>query len=43
MNDNLMLFRGNANPDLAAAIATDLEIPLGPAIVGRFSDGEVRV
>ncbi len=39
----LMLFTGNANPVLAKSIADCLEIPLGQAAVGRFSDGEIAV
>lgn len=38
-----MVFSGNANPTLAQAIANHLNLPLGKASVGRFSDGEVRV
>ncbi len=38
-----MLFTGNANPALASDVAAHLGIPLGKAIVGRFSDGEVNV
>jgi ribose-phosphate pyrophosphokinase len=38
-----MLFTGNANPPLAEAVANHLQIPLGKATVGRFSDGEVMV
>jgi ribose-phosphate pyrophosphokinase len=38
-----MIFTGNANPDMAADIATNLGIRLGSAAVGRFSDGEVTV
>ncbi len=38
-----MVFTGNANPKLAAAVAQDLHIHLGRAKVGRFSDGEVMV
>jgi len=41
--DNLMVFTGNANPRLAAAVATHLNIRLGRAQVSRFSDGEVTV
>lgn len=41
--DPLMLFTGNANPPLAEAVANRLQIPLGKATVGRFSDGEVMV
>jgi ribose-phosphate pyrophosphokinase len=38
-----MVFAGNANPLLAAAVAKNLGIALGRAQVGRFSDGEVMV
>ena len=41
--DRLMVFTGNANPKLAAAVAQRLHIQLGRAKVGRFSDGEVMV
>jgi len=41
--DRLMVFTGNANPKLAAAVAQYLHIHLGRAKVGRFSDGEVMV
>ncbi|MDH4396033.1 MAG: ribose-phosphate diphosphokinase [Limnobacter sp.] len=41
--ENLMVFTGNANPALAEAVAKHLDIPLGKASVGRFSDGEVMV
>lgn len=39
----LMLFSGNATPDLAKAIANNLRLTLGKASVSRFSDGEVQV
>ncbi len=39
----LAVFTGNANPVLAQDIASYLKIPLGKAVVGRFSDGEVQV
>jgi ribose-phosphate pyrophosphokinase len=39
----LMLFTGNANPQLAREIANYMRIPLGKAMVNRFSDGEVQV
>ncbi len=42
-NSRMMVFSGNANPQLARAIVSHLNIPLGKAIVGRFSDGEVMV
>ncbi len=38
-----MVFSGNANPALAAAIARSLGVPLGRATVGKFSDGETMV
>lgn len=41
--DHLMVFAGSANPQLAAAVAKRLNIPLGSANVGRFSDGEVMI
>jgi ribose-phosphate pyrophosphokinase len=37
----LMVFSGNANPDLSVEIAGYLSVPLGKAVVGQFSDGEV--
>ena len=39
----MMVFAGNAHPRLAQEIAQHLELPLGQAVVGRFSDGEVMV
>ncbi|MCX8086297.1 MAG: ribose-phosphate pyrophosphokinase [Rhodocyclaceae bacterium] len=41
--DSLMVFTGNANPKLAADVAKRLNISLGRATVGRFSDGECNV
>ncbi|MDO5505167.1 MAG: ribose-phosphate diphosphokinase [Pseudoxanthomonas suwonensis] len=40
---NILLFSGNANRPLASAVASELGIRLGKALVGRFSDGEVQV
>ncbi len=40
---DLMIFTGNANPKLAEDVARHLNIRLGRATVGRFSDGEVMV
>jgi ribose-phosphate pyrophosphokinase len=40
---NTVLFTGNANPALAREIAQALNVDLGKAKVGRFSDGEVDV
>jgi len=39
----MAVFSGNANPQLALDIARYLQVPLGRAHVGRFSDGEVTV
>jgi ribose-phosphate pyrophosphokinase len=39
----MAVFTGNANPVLAQDIARHLMQPLGRAIVGRFSDGEIQV
>jgi ribose-phosphate pyrophosphokinase len=41
--NDLMVFTGNANPELARAIVRHLEIPLGIASVTTFSDGETAV
>ena len=41
--DRLMVFAGNANPKLAQEVAKHLNMSLGRAIVGKFSDGEVMV
>jgi ribose-phosphate pyrophosphokinase len=40
---SMMLFSGNSTPDLAAKIAEYLNLPLGMAKVGTFSDGETNV
>ena len=42
-DSNLMVFSGNAHPKLAKDVCDDLNIPLGKAHVGQFSDGEVQV
>lgn len=41
--ENLMVFSGNANPNLAADVVKHLNRPLGRAMVNRFSDGEIQV
>src|SRR5947208_2347562 len=41
--DRLMVFTGNATPRLAQEVAKHLNLSLGRAIVGKFSDGEVMV
>ncbi len=38
-----MLFTGNANIQLSKSISEHLNVPLGKANIGRFSDGEVMV
>lgn len=37
----MMVFSGNANPELVSEITGRLNLPLGRAVVGCFSDGEV--
>ena len=39
----LMVFTGNANPELGNEIAKTLGIPLGDALVSMFSDGEINI
>ncbi len=39
----MMVFTGNANPELAHKVASRLYLSLGKANVGKFSDGEVAV
>ncbi len=41
--DTMMVFAGNANPDLAREVAELLGFPLGKCMVSRFSDGESHV
>ena len=41
--DGMVIFTGSANRPLADAICQELGMPLGKALVGRFSDGEVQV
>ena len=42
MNDErFKIFTGTANPPLAEAICQHLSVPLGKALLGRFSDGEI--
>ena len=43
IDDQLKVFTGNSNPELALEICKYLEIPLGQAEVKRFSDGEIFV
>ncbi|OGT34802.1 MAG: ribose-phosphate pyrophosphokinase [Gammaproteobacteria bacterium RIFCSPHIGHO2_12_FULL_37_14] len=39
----IMIFRGNANQLLAQRVAENLNLPIGKALVGSFSDGETMV
>lgn len=39
----MMIFTGNSNPDLALKISSHLQIPIGQANVGTFSDGETMI
>src|SRR3954463_15666609 len=41
--ESLMVFTGSANPLLAHAVVRRLNIPLGHATVGKFSDGEIMI
>tara|TARA_B110000116_G_scaffold58101_1_gene49568 strand:- start:573 stop:1523 length:951 start_codon:yes stop_codon:yes gene_type:complete len=41
--DDLTVFTGNANPELAREVAGHLGVGLGRALVSTFSDGEVNV
>ena len=42
-SEGILVFSGNANRQLALSICRELNVPLGKAVVGRFSDGEVQV
>ena len=41
--NRMMIFTGNANPTLANAVVKHLNLPMGKAIVSRFSDDETMV
>jgi len=41
--NRMMVFSGNANPQLAQDVVNYLRMPLGKAVVDRFSDGEIMV
>jgi len=43
VSSKMMVFTGNANPELAQKVASRLYLALGKADVGRFSDGETAV
>ncbi len=39
----IMIFNGNASQELTQRVAEHLNLPIGKAVVGRFSDGETMV
>ena len=41
--DDMKIFSGNANPDLAREIAAYLGTQVGDAVINRFNNGEVQV
>ncbi len=41
--EDMILFSGNANPDLAREIAAYLGTQIGDAVINRFNNGEVQV
>jgi ribose-phosphate pyrophosphokinase len=41
--DGILVFSGNAHRSLAQSVCKQLGVPLGKALVGKFSDGEVQV
>ena len=41
--NEMLLFTGNSNRKLADEICDKLNMPIGDALVGRFSDGEIKV
>jgi len=43
VSSRMRVFTGNANPALAEAIVAHLKLPLGNAVVSRFSDDEIMV
>ncbi len=43
VKENVKVFTGNANPELAQAICSELGIKLGDCVVKTFSDGEISV
>jgi len=41
--DQMLVFTGNSNKKLTEEICSYLNMPLGNALVGRFSEGEIKV
>jgi len=42
-SSGMMVFGGNAHPELTIEIANYLDLALGKCVIGQFSDGEVQV
>lgn len=42
-SSGMMVFSGNAHPELSSEIAQYLDLPMGKVVVGQFSDGEIQV
>lgn len=40
---NMMIFTGTANPELTRKVSSYLNLPIGKATVGTFSDGETMI
>ena len=43
LSTELAIVSGNANPELARELSQVLKVPLSESLVGRFSEGEIRV
>jgi len=43
LDDRMMIFSGNANPDLSREVSELIDIPLGECTVAQFSDGEAHI
>jgi len=43
MINEMKIFSGTANPELAKKICKYLNVPLGKCVIKRFSDGEIFV
>jgi ribose-phosphate pyrophosphokinase len=43
MSNELKIFAGNSNPELATKIGAFLNLPLGKIEIGRFPEGEIKV
>jgi ribose-phosphate pyrophosphokinase len=41
--DKLMIVSGSANPELAKSICGELKVKLGEVLLGRFSEGEIKI